>query len=629
MLAENIKYLKKNYLTLFETLKKWERTTNSSQKVTVETTKSNALTIKFMDNNNGLYLHSKYNPIQEAKTIIDQIETTEKIDENVYVIFYGLGLGYHVDEFVQRYPNTVFSIYEPSIEVLDLFFKNKDVIKKWSKLDLLECSQENDTYDAIIIRSILDYKKNLVIIPLPVYEKIFHSEYQNFLKYFQEKVMENRTGIATTYSHKKRWIFNGVKNLKKILETPNITMNQYSEFKNKTAILVAAGPSLNFEIENLKVIKEEKDALIFSVGSAINTLIKNELYPDVICTFDPSVKNQQVFRKLNEKCIKDIPMIFGSSIGYEVLEQYLGPMYHIIINRDLISQYLLKYQNKEPLKVLKDAPTIATLTIELLNVLGFTTIILVGQNLAFLEKENYADGIDYHAKQNELDDQLLLEIKDVNGKPIKTTRGYYSMKKTMEMYIDYFDAKVVNTTKGGAHIEGTIYRPLEEVLPELLDKGKNEENYISSIIRKEQCYDLHYMHQQINKILKSYEQYYSLLKRLEQHIEKLTKLVINKNISQASLMHKKLDAYFNDLENHLFFMLVAKPMNISEFLILTREIKLILDEKSTIKKLDVLLPKMRNFIRILFEDKKINDEIIKELIEIEQICLCEQNNSLT
>ena len=58
-----------------------------------------------------------------------------------------------------------------------------------------------------------------------------------------------------------------------VLSIPNILMEKKGEFKKKPAIIVAAGRSLNEEIENIRHVIDNGLSYIFSVGSAINTLI--------------------------------------------------------------------------------------------------------------------------------------------------------------------------------------------------------------------------------------------------------------------------------------------------------------------------------------------------------------------
>ena len=102
------------------------------------------------------------------------------------------------------------------------------------------------------------------------------------------------------------------------------------------------------------------------------------------------------FCAYNQEKITDIPLIFSSSVGFEVLQNYPGTsLLHMITSQDTISSYLLKLDNNTQLDGVKDAPSIAVVTIQLLYKLGFNPIILVGQNLAYADNKHYAEGISY------------------------------------------------------------------------------------------------------------------------------------------------------------------------------------------------------------------------------------------
>ena len=145
--------------------------------------------------------------------------------------------------------------------------------------------------DIILADNELDIKKffnqlvdkasgKYIHVVLSSHKNIFNEEYERFLELFKETIKDKKTSIGTNLAFQERWILNSMKNFKEVLNTPNILLEKKGAFKNKPAILVAAGPSLNEEIENIKQIKEKGLAYIFSVGSAINTLIHNNIYPD-------------------------------------------------------------------------------------------------------------------------------------------------------------------------------------------------------------------------------------------------------------------------------------------------------------------------------------------------------------
>lgn len=614
MLTDNTMFLRKKFLNLYQNLINCEEK-NRSVELFIESTRNNDKTIKYSKDGKDLYLHSKYDPRREAKSIIDRVSEQEKIDEQTHVVFYGIGLGYHIDEFVTRFPKTEFSIFEPSLEVLSLFLNYVNLsTSTYKRLKQFEANIGLNPESRLVDNLSIDYKKSIVIIDLPIYRTIFKNQYEAFLMKVKELTKLKRTSFITSYAHRKRWIHNSLMNIREIMKTPNIIMENNDLFVDKTAILVAAGPSLNFEIERLKQIKKLGVAVIFSVGSAINTLIDNDIFPDAISTFDPTVNNQIVFKKLNQKNIKSVPMIFGSSIGYEVLQQYDGPKFHMITDRDFISKYFLKSRFDGNLETVSDAPSVAALTLELISKLKFSKVILVGQNLAFLNDLHYADGIDYRKPVKLADQTGTFEIEDVNGNPVNTTNGFFAMKNQIEHYIESYKINAINTTVGGAKIKGAKFLPLCEVIKEL-EESKEITGEIFKSIKSDHLYDTSYIKTQLKKFNDQFETYNELLQKLNKHLEKLGALVNNRNYMQANVMHKKLDGLLEKLESNDYFRIIAQPLNQTEYEILEKNVQISKEEKDEINKLKFLLPHYETFISVLYQEQQSNEKILNEINE--------------
>ena len=398
LLIDNINILKDGYPKTWDKIKDYEDKLDANY-IKVEETKKGFKTLSVNKDDKSIYMHSKYNPIREAKAIVDEYEDVE---DGANVIFYGVGLGYHIDVFLEKYPNVNYYIYEPIPEVLYAYLSNKSIKELPSKnlMDIMVGLDEQEIVN--YLSSFIDKNRGDVqIVELPIHKQIFPDEYKKFLELFKDMIKNKRSGIHTDYAFQKRWIINSMKNFGDVISTPNIIMEKKGQFKDKPTILVAAGPSLNEEIENIKYIKEKGLAYIFSVGSAINTLIYHDIYPDAACTYDPTVNNQKVFVKVKEQGIKDIPMIFGSSVGYETLVDYPGEKYHMVTSQDTVSNYFLKTEESDRVDIVLDAPSIAVVTLQLLYTLGFGPIILVGQNLALRGKERHSEGVYYSSEVSE------------------------------------------------------------------------------------------------------------------------------------------------------------------------------------------------------------------------------------
>lgn len=608
MLADNIILLKNNFPDVYEGIKSREEN-NEIQLFSLEKAKDGNDTIKYQHSNQNVYIHSKYNPIREAEAIIHKLEENEKIENETHVIFYGIGLGYHIEIFAERFPNTYISIVEPSTEVM-CYFLDRVSLNKILR-NRIVFIQNGDNLD-MFYKKLLDRRdKSLVISELSVYSNIFAKEYDLFLKHIKSTANGARQGLRVNYAFKRRWIVNSVNNFKYVVNTPNILMENNGVFKGKTAILVSAGPSLNYEIENLREIKNKGLAFIFSVGSAINTLVHYDIYPHAMCTYDPQEVNQLAFEKVNDLGIDSIPMIFGSSVGYETLTQYPGPKYHMITSQDSVSDYFLKMKGDSKIEIVNDAPSIAVVTLEMMIKLGFSRIVLVGQNLAYLKERYYADGVSY--EEEKIKNTIL--IQDVNDLLVETNESFINMKNNLENIIKKYDANVINTTIGGARIDGTEFIELNHFIQSYLTEKIVEGTEFKNIIQSD-IYNKEFILEQLERLDKSHKMYNTLICNIKNYLRQLSELAKLNKEKQMRATHLKMDQQIGELENNDFFKTFGFPMNRVEYMLLVNTVQAAKTEKNMINRMKKIIKPTENLIDLLFSDSQFNEDLMRVLTNI-------------
>ena len=608
MLIDNINILKLTYPQTWEKLKSFEKSIDMDL-IQVEETRRGDKTLWIEKEGKKTYLHSKYNPIREAEAIIEEYENVE---EDTTVIFYGTGLGYHIDIFLEKHPNVNYYIYEPIPEMLYTYLSHKS-LKKLPSLNLKNIIlADNEEETRRFFNHIIDKTRDkFIYITLNSHRNIYTEEYNQFIKIFKETLKDKKSSIGTNLKFQERWILNSMKNFGEVLNTPNILLEKKGEFKNKPAILVAAGPSLNEEIENIRYIKNNGLAYIFSVGSAINTLVYHDIYPDAATTYDPGKFNHNVFKKIKEKGIAKIPMIFGSSVGYETIINYPGDKYHMITSQDTVSNYYLKNKNGKPIDMVYDAPTIAVVTLQLLYELGFSKIILVGQNLAYKGKKRHSEGIHYSRDLTDSEIEKGIYVKDVYGEEILTNLGFNSMRQQMEEYIKAFpNIEVINTTKGGAYIEGTEFIELETVINKYLKEKVVDNNWL---VGNKTNYDKEYLETQSKKMdlaykkaLKLIDEYYEILNRIE-------RLISNRNFNQAEKTYIKLDKILRKIERNDFFTTFILPMNRVQYELLANSIDSLNEEKNPTEKGRKIVKSFKDFMDLCKEDVDNIEEVYNEM----------------
>ncbi|GGL54486.1 motility associated factor glycosyltransferase family protein [Sporolactobacillus putidus] len=616
ILIENRNYLRFRNRPLLEELTRPSEQADNG-KVILETARNGLPTLKLNVDGTYQYIHSKYDPEREAGRLIDSLSSMEQYD---HVLFIGSGLGYAIKAFSSAYPNTAFSIYEPDQQVLQLFLSNQN-LNDWSEqLSFITSSEQEVT--ARVQKYMDQLGERFYFFVLPAYEKIYKENIDLLLDQFKNMLRSKKDSMATNVSFQKRWIINAVKNFPEILRTPNILHDVYkSYFKGKPAVLVSAGPSLNEEWDNLRRIKEDGLAYIFSVGSAINALIKHDIYPDAACTYDPQGHNYRVIQIINDRKIKTIPLIFGSTVGFETLEGYEGPMLHMVINQDTVAPQFLRTTDHSLIETLSDAPSIAVVTFELLSKLEFGTVILVGQNLAYLNNQFYATGISYENRPSTLKEEeqkSRLTVKGVNGDSVPTSESFDSMRKQLELYIsDCPNVEVINTTKGGAAIDGTEFIPLDQVI----DQRLTESVVVPGWSHGENHYDKKRTELKVQGMTKQAHEFNHLLKQFFKAMEQVKAMMNPGSDEQLTAGIDKFDKVLHKLQRNKYYKTFIAPMMRIREDYLKQVSPKIRFEKNVRTKAEMLIKEFEIYANECAFNESIMAPCFKELVEkVNQIC---------
>lgn len=602
MLSDNRKILSKKNDLIYEELKEYN--TATPKNVFIESAKNNESTLKMSDGNTDISIHSRYNPSAEMETFLRQFENIEKYD---HILFIGTGLGYHIKEVLRKFKQINFSIYEPNIEILH-FFLNEVNLNTFGISRLQSIFTNPDQ-----LSDIKEFSKqignNTLIITWPFTQKYFSEQIHELLSIVRDTLKNKKHSISISAAFQKRWIVNSLKNFPRVLETPNIIDLGKSYIKNKPVILVAAGPSLSYEFENLKYIKKNGMAYIFSVGSAVNSLIENDVIPDATLAYDPSKDQYKVLEKIKSKNL-EIPLIFGSSISFEALQNYYGPMIHMITSQDTISKKLL--DNSKNLGILQDSTSITHLAFQMITLLGASKIIFVGQNFAYLENKRYAEGIKYDFISNNLtneEEKNVVYIEGVHGEKIASSESYIKMKEILELYIaSSTSISVINTTKYGAEIKGTKFKPLEFVIKtDLKIKNLVNRDWFTS----SPTYDIKFVESKMRDLNLAYNNITSEIGNAYIKLEDINKTLSSNKLRKLEYLYGEFDLTISKMRNNTFYLTIIEPMIRVQNEVFYENIKNIKYEQNVRIKAKVILESFGKILDIV----QLNHEFVKPIFE--------------
>ncbi|BAH46310.1 conserved hypothetical protein [Brevibacillus brevis NBRC 100599] len=614
MILNNITVLKSRYPNVWEKYK--DSIIKSRDKVSVEQSKTNDLVIAITKESGLNYIHSKYNPIQEANRFIESIKD---IGEK-HVLFYGVGLGYHIDTFVEMYPETSFSIYEPNFEIFQELLRHKN-LELWSpgkrmKKIMVEENPDDCRNNLLSFTNLLS--EEIYIAILPSYERIFADETKNFMDTFRQVIYERRQSINTGKLFAKRKIINGFRNIPYMMSTPDFMSKESEAFKGKPAIIVSAGPSLNDEYENLRYIKSNGLAYIFSVGSAVNALLSQGIEPDGTFSYDGSILNQKVFTNIKSQGIDQVPLIFGSTIGFETIMDYPGKMANFSVERDSIVNLFLKRIDGAPIEQIGYFTSVATLALEVLLRKQFSPIILVGQNFAYRADLNYAKGIDYI--DTALSDQQknnALNVVDVEGNLTLSSRLHIDMRKEMEQAITAFPtAKIMNSSKGGAHIEGTVYKSLEEIIETSLITSNVVAHDWFEQLEHDIKYDLEHFKKTVLEMSRSAEELSKIFRRFEDIITEMKHYITTRNTPQLEKLFNVFDKMFDRLQKNKYNLVIIQPMNNIIFQLVMNVFEEVRFSPDPVSKAKKVTDEFGDYLRVCQEDLLLTKKLLEEMDDI-------------
>jgi len=415
----------------------------------------------------GLPLHSRYNPEREAEMWAGE----QDLEGLAHVILFGLGLGYHVEALLKRNPRLRLYIYEPDV---DLFLAGLDY-RDWSAFPwervYLILEDGGGRYNAFIGRVLSLVKSGWGFLPIPSFERCFPAPFSELKDNLTKQKTDYLDTLKSNIVFEKEWTVNALLNLPYILQCDSV-FTYKEQFQGRTAIMTASGPSLSRALPYLHEIKEKGKALLIAAGTSVNGLLKQGLTPDLFVSYDPFPAN---FKALQPSLAKGVPLVFGSTINNDVVKNHVGARAHFILGQDTLFRFLKG--GLDPFEVVGDAPSIAVVTLQLLDKLGIQEIILAGQDLAFDGDRYYAEGVGAARADSVSDEDKrdAFEVEANDGGMALTNKSFNRMRQSMELLIKgvHF-RRIVNTSSSGARIAGTVFMGWPQIIRQLSSKTQDK-----------------------------------------------------------------------------------------------------------------------------------------------------------
>lgn len=398
-----------------------------------------------------------------AQSVIDTCKECIKSNpqKNDFIVIYGLGLGYILDEVYTRYPSRIF-VYEPDIQVIRFVMENVDLShiladkRVYITNDCADCCKKigeqylsHDNIDIV-------YLKNYGLIKPQELIKLSNSLFNT--------CKARITDINVIRQISKNWVENIIKNIEL---TPYITpfYSLDSSVKEGTALILSAGPSLKDNIDKIKQHREK--FTIFASGRALKTLFEKSIVPDFAVFADAICATD--FTTLPSEYLSKIVYVSDIKSDYKLSElKWANKLFYFANNSDFVNKISKKHD-------ITQYPAVGTSALNALvcaSQMGFKKIAFCGLDLAFKGDIVYCDNTKLETTNNQcfINNVKISKtlVKSVTGEMVPTREDYASFIPQCEHNLKMIneDVDIYNITDFGAYIRGLKYTTFEAILPD-------------------------------------------------------------------------------------------------------------------------------------------------------------------
>lgn len=384
------------------------------------------------------------------------------------IFFCGIGEGLFLKKLINKHI-FVFDKAEFFANVLSTMDLSQELAS--GKIYLCDVEEKRLEEHLVLLFSQRDCFEYLGLFKLFAYSEFYDQSpmYEFVYKMCIEVIARVVGNVDTSFNMDAKIYKQFLLNLPEVLKNTAFERFIYeNKAKNKSVIVVCAGPSLNKQLELLKA--HQDDFVIFSLDATYKTLLKNEIYPDFVFTMDVHEKWICFYENL-PKISKEPIFIFSACINDDLRSRF-DKIKKIFILQNL--DYQQKF-NLNEFGYLDIGVNVAHFAYSFAIALGFVNVIIIGQDLAFDENgKSHADASNFSFRDEtkaQHQQKKLSVLAYGKNSFITTNIGWNEFRKRLEvLFLSNPQVKFYNATEGGAFIDYTIEKTFKELLSSLKEK---------------------------------------------------------------------------------------------------------------------------------------------------------------
>lgn len=388
-------------------------------------------------------------------------------NKNAYsvFVFFGIANGIYLEKIIDNYPNAIFIVYEPCTNVLKKYINRTEKREIIEKDEVYLCAGEKgkELFYSILEGNINTRTINVVNwITLPGYEYIYMREHLDIYRQFSYFMNEAKMGSNTKKTFGRQWpkcYLKCVPDMLKQYSVEDLTsLVRAQNDRNRVAIIVAAGPSLDDNIDDLKAYRER--ALVIAADTALKPLKRHGIIPDILVSID-SDKPKAFF---DTPEFKSIPLVLESNSNAELIKLHNSKRFYASTGEAFTDSFMSLIDKK--MGAILTGGSVGTSAFYLALMMGFKKVILVGHDLAMTGGKIHSNGVHEKEEDNIADKPgIYMDVEGLHGGKVRTRGDYNNYRKWFEFQISMLkDVEVINSTYDGAKIRGAKEMTFKDAL---------------------------------------------------------------------------------------------------------------------------------------------------------------------
>ena len=400
----------------------------------------------------------------------DQIMSDWNLEQQDFLFCVGMGLGYipliHLKKYKSK-PRII--IMEPEISVFNMAMQLVDLraLLNYKKLDIFI------GYNYNLLKILNNYGFDLFfgkqrVLTHAASRIIFGKKFLDFESEIKAAIGTVRDTLYTTKEMGRDIFSNTIMNLPSFFSS--ISLGELrGRFSGFTAFCVAAGPSLDSAIDDLKQIGNR--GLIIAIDSAVPALLQAGIVPHMVVTADARKENIEKYRAYLDQ-LRNTVLVFGVESNPDNIRLFLGKRkLAISIDNPILNNWIGDLWNLDC-----NLPAMTTVSHGALFTalaLGVNAIIMVGMDMAFPTGESHSKGAIHRYNFNNVNG--LIKVEGTNGLPVYSNRPLTDYRVQIESVLSQSTISFINTSIAGAAVKGVVNKSLKEIIDTLLNESNINE----------------------------------------------------------------------------------------------------------------------------------------------------------